>query len=384
MEILVLYREIYKKDSKGKTRVWYAEQEADSYRMWDGILGGKVKCSEWKLALPTNIGRSNERDGTAQAIFEIEAQYKKKLEKDYHESLEDIETGSHIFEVMLAETYKAKPKDVFVSGFAQPKLDGFRCIVDKNGMWSRAGKPFVSCPHIMESLVPLFDKFPVLKLDGELYNHNLQDDFNEIQSLITTKSDKSLTPEHYEQTRSLVQYHVYDIPSFPFRFSERVTFLRDLIASLGEQSVIKLVQTTQVHTEEQYDYDHFSWVEQGYEGSIWRSDSLYENRRSKGLLKRKDFDEEEFEVVEIQEGKGNWAGAAKRVICWLPNADRSLGPTEDNTFEAGLRGTRERNKKLLYENHDIVTIRFFGWTPSDIPKPRFGVATKWHGEKREY
>jgi hypothetical protein len=102
------------------------------------------------------------------------------------------------------------------------------------------------------------------------------------------------------------------------------------------------------------------------------------------LQKRKDFDEEEFEIVRIEEGEGNWAGAAKRVVCWLPDADRTGGPTDENTFEGGLRGKYGANAKLLAEadQHKIVSIRFFGFTTTAIPKPRFGVATKFHGAAR--
>ncbi len=46
---------------------------------------------------------------------------------------------------MLAHDYTKRPQD---SGWSQPKLDGIRCVVDKNGMWTRAGKPITSCPHI--------------------------------------------------------------------------------------------------------------------------------------------------------------------------------------------------------------------------------------------
>ena len=42
--------------------------------------------------------------------------------------------------------------------YSQPKLDGIRCIVKKDGMWSRNGKKIISAPHIHESLKPLFEK----------------------------------------------------------------------------------------------------------------------------------------------------------------------------------------------------------------------------------
>lgn len=363
-----IYDTIYKIDSKGKTRIWYMEQNGDRYRTWDGTQGGKIKSSEWRIAIPTNVGRSNERDGIAQAVFEIEATYKKKLEKDYHTTLESAQTGgSHIFEAMLAEKYKT-----FQPGFAQPKLDGFRCIVNKDGMWSRAGKPFVSSPHIMETLKPLFESNPDLILDGELYNHELRDNFDEIQSLITVKTEKKLNEEHYAKTRAMVQYHVYDMPSHPGTFIERADAIQELFETVS-RSIIKMVPTFAVESEEQFDILHGEWLEQGYEGSMWRNNTPYENRRTKNLLKRKDFVDEEFEVVAIEEGVGNWSGAAKRVICRLPDG---------REFGAGIKGTYERGVELLNEKHHIVTVKYFQLTPDGIP--RFGVATKFHGDKREF
>lgn len=363
-----IYDSIYKIDSKGKTRIWYMEQHDDRYRTWDGTQGGKIKSSEWRVAIPTNVGRSNERDGVAQAAFEIEAQYKTKLEKDYHPTLEAAQSGgSHIFEAMLAEKYKT-----FQPGYAQPKLDGFRCIAKKDGLWSRSGKPFVSSPHIMEALAPLFEANPDLILDGELYNHELRDNFDEIQSLITVKSDKKLTAEHYEKTRAMVQYHVYDIPSHRGNFDERANEIYNLFENMN-RNIIALIPTFMVESQEQFDVLHGEWLEQGYEGSMWRNNTPYENRRTKNLLKRKDFIDEEFEVVAIEEGQGNWAGVAKRVTCRLPDG---------RTFGAGIKGSRDRGIELLNETHHIVTIKYFQLTPDGIP--RFGVATKFHGEKREF
>ena len=83
--------------------------------------------------------------------------------------------------------------------------------------------------------------------------------------------------------------------------------------------------------------------------------------------------DEEFEVVAIEEGQGNWAGVAKRVTCRLPDG---------RTFGAGIKGSRDRGIELLNETHHIVTIKYFQLTPDGIP--RFGVATKFHGEKREF
>jgi DNA ligase-1 len=355
------------------------EQDGDKYRTFDGLLkmDGATKASAWRTARPTNVGRSNERDGVAQATFEIEAAYEKQLKTEYHRTIEDTKKGAHYTQPMLAKTYAT-----FAPGFVQPKLDGVRCILKNEGGFSREGEILPGAAHIRRAFDPLFKANPNIILDGELYNHDLKDDFNELISLIRKGSP---SPERLAQIEAKVEYHVYDAPAASGGYRQRYTALQRLF-SMNLPPFIRLVPAFEVTDAETFDQLHGELVEAGYEGTMWRCpDSPYEQgKRSKTLLKRKDFDDEEFEIVAIEQGEGNWAGAAKRVICWLPGADRTPGPSKDNTFEAGLRGSYAKNQQLLAEadQHKVATIRFFGFTPSAVPKPRFGVATKFHGAAR--
>lgn len=359
-----LYDPIYKFDTKGKVRVWRMEQEDSKHRTIAGILNGSMVTSGWTQCEHTNVGQSNHRDPVEQASFEIAAAYKKKLTREYHETIEGAKSGAHFFKPMLAEKYDPKK---FTSGFAQPKLDGIRCIIKEDGMWSREGKPIKGAPHIFDILRPVFAANRGLVLDGELYNHDYKDDFNSIVSVI-----KQQTPdaEQLELSEKLAQYHVYDMPSHAGNFSARSTALV-LLLPLNERN-IGFVSTVEVATEQDFTRCHEKWLEEGYEGSMWRADEPYEQRRSKSLRKRKEFQDAEFEVVRIVEGLGNWAGVAKSVLCRLPDG---------REFGAGIKGTRERAAELLHEKHKVVTIKYFALTPDGIP--RFGVATKFHGDKRE-
>jgi DNA ligase-1 len=354
-----VYDPCYKIDSKGKLRIWYMEQDGDRYRTYDGISGGKVKTSEWRTAEPTNVGRSNERNGVEQATFEIESDYEYQLTREYHRTVEETANGAHFFKPMLAEKYKK-----FEPGYAQPKLDGMRCTINKKGMFSREGKPILTCPHIFAELKPLVDKGHIF--DGELYNHEFKEDFDAIMSLV--RGDDPL-PEH---ERAKVQYYMYDLPTDPTKsFEERFLALTETVP---DSPSLILVPTEYVETQEAYDALHGQWLEEGYEGSIWRDGNApYANKRSKALLKRKEFIDEEFPCIRIEEGKGNWSGLAKKVVCTLPDG---------REFKAGIKGNKVRAKTLLHEKHKVVTVRYFRLTPDGIP--RFGIATKFHGEKREF
>jgi DNA ligase-1 len=356
------YDLIFKYDTKGKARVWFMEQDGDKYKTIAGVKDGNLVESEWTKAEPTNVGRSNERDGVQQATFEIEAAYEKKLTREYHKTLDAAGGGAHFFKPMLAHKYES-----FDIGYAQPKLDGIRCIATAQGLFSREGKPIKGVPHIEALLEPTFGIYPDLILDGELYNHDLKDDFNAIVSAV-----KKATPNaEQKELAKKVQYHVYDMPSLgQHHFGARWDALCKLVNDIDEPGV-KLVETRVVNIGPDYEQLHGEWLERGYEGSMWRADEPYKNGRSNGLLKRKEFLEEEFKLLRIEEGLGNWSGVAKRAVCALPDG---------REFGAGIKGTKERAAELLHEEHHVASIRFFAYTPDGIP--RFPVAVKFWGKER--
>ena len=90
---------------------------------------------------------------------------------------------------MLAYPANAKPIDYSKPTFIQPKLDGVRCVIQydkENGVkaYSRTGKEWKNINHILAQLKPFFKKYPNVILDGELYNHDLRDNFEKIISLV--------------------------------------------------------------------------------------------------------------------------------------------------------------------------------------------------------
>ncbi len=109
---------------------------------------------------------------------------------------------------------------------------------------------------------------------------------------------------------------------------------------------------------------------------MYRLDTAYElGRRSKSLLKRKEFITREFPVVAIEEGIGNWAGAAKRM---------TLRNDDGTTFGAGIRGSYSEGVKLLAETvgpNATATVRYFMLSPDGVP--RFPVVIDYHPNGRK-
>ena len=112
----------------------------------------------------------------------------------------------------------------------------------------------------------------------------------------------------YLEASVVVQYHVYDV-IMDGSFKDRLAFINDNIHRL---ECVLSVPTLTVSDVEDVDNLLHKWVESGFEGQMLRvPDSPYEGKRSKNLIKHKEFEDAEFEVVAIEEGLGNWAGYAK-------------------------------------------------------------------------
>ena len=359
---------IFKVDSKGKVREWRMEIDGANYRTVAGIQGGQQVISGWKEAHPKNVGRSNATTAEEQAILEVEAKYTKKLDGEYHETLEST-ASAKFYKPMLATKWEDLKDKIDYPVYTQPKLDGVRCIVNAEGMWSRAGKPITSCPHIIEQLAPWFEMRPDLVLDGELYNHDLKDDFNKIISLVRKTKP---TEEDTAEAAETVQYHMYDVPSVDLDFRERVANLRGIDVC----NALEVVKTLVAYNEEDVDAHFGEFIGEGYEGGMIRLNAPYEQKRSKTLMKRKDFEDMEFEIVSIEEGQGNWAGYAKRVVFKLEDG-RECG--------SGLAGDQEFARGLLERRDEYVggqvTVQYFTRTPDGVP--RFPIAKALYPNVRD-
>jgi len=367
---------LYKIDTKDKTRVWWIEYDDEKYRTHSGIDGGKIVISGWQYPVSKNIGRSNETNIKEQVRLEVESHYNKKRNQgNYHPSFEFKtlkETGEleNYTQCMLATKYDPKKHTNFPY-YSQPKLDGVRCLVSKDGMQTRNGKPIVAAPHILEAFKSFFEDHPDVVLDGELYNHDLKNDFEKIVSLVRKTKP---TAEDLEESKELVQYHVYDT-IMDGEYHSRLAFLEDNIMDRYEP-MIQLVSTIPVYKEEAVAPLLSRRLENGYEGQMLRiPDSPYEGKRSKFLIKHKEFEDDEFEIVSIEEGQGNWAGAAKRVEIRLKDG---------STQFSGVRGSFDFLKEILYYANDYigtqVTVRYQNKTEDN--KLRFPVVVAfWKGKR---
>lgn len=363
---MIKYPNLYKIDSKGKIRVYFIELEANQYRMVTGVLDGNLVRSKWTTAKPKNVGRSNETTAEEQAISEVDNKYTKKQNEGYFSSLEDANNNpdGKFFQPMLATEWdKIKEKDRKFPYIADPKLDGMRMTNTMTEAISRKGKPIPTVPHIISALDLLlfYKKNPTIRLDGEIYNHEYREDFNTLMSVARRanpdEADLKLSAEKLE-------YHVYDLfdSSKPDLTALERKHLLDLIVSTGYPGV-ELVDWELVYNEEELELIKQRHLREGYEGTILRSpDEPYHNKRTKHLIKIKEFITEEFTGVSgdlqcVIPGKGNKSDIAGSIVVMV----------DDVIVNCGIRGSWKYCKTLL-DNQEMyqgatVTVRHFGKTP---------------------
>ena len=219
---------------------------------------------------------------------------------------------------MLAYPVSDKPINYDDKIFMQPKLDGVRCLIQAEPdysssgypipgvrvtAYSRTGKEWKNIDHILFNLKPWFQLNPNVILDGELYNHDLKDDFEKIISLVRKQK-----PDNIDMLESadMVQFHCYDIIDETMTFAMRNEFIKQAVP---RNHCIKHVQTlTNVGNHTQAKIFHTNYLNQGYEGSILRTNDTYKCGRSWNLRKFKDFHDDEALLLDWVEGKGKRKG----------------------------------------------------------------------------
>ena len=226
---------------------------------------------------------------------------------------------------MLAYPVNKKPIDYSKPVFIQPKLDGVRCVIQLElvehgsdeyasgfGMavkaYSRTGKEWKNIDHILKQLKPFFKKYPDVILDGELYNHDFKDNFEKIISMVRKTKP---TDEARAESAENVQFHCYDIIDETKTFEERNRFI---IQNVPRNHCVNHVKTQAVATESLAKVIHQQNLDNGYEGSILRTNDTYACKRSHNLRKFKDFHDTEATITGWVEGKGKRKGTIGKFL----------------------------------------------------------------------
>lgn len=363
--------DLFKKNNSGKVQLWRIGIKPSVgtvgfiIEVTHGQLKGKLQVTHDAILEGKNVGKANETTPREQALFEAEAKWTKQQErKGYKTDITKLDIDERPgAEPMLAHRYDKYPDKITLPCFLQPKLDGHRCIaVVKEGrcqLFSRQRKPITGLPHIVtavETLAASNYKSDIV-FDGELYNHDYKDNFEDLTGFIRSKEPK--------KGCEAVQYHIYDVVEEELSYLNRLRFLNLLFYS----DYCKQVETTTIEAQEEILVHFKRHLSDGYEGAILRNmQGLYVGKRSYDLQKVKEFVDAEFEITGVEEGRGAMKGHAI-FVC---------NTKEGKSFKAKLKGPMD-DLKVIYENRDkypgkMLTVQFQEYTKDGIP--RFPVAIR--------
>lgn len=394
---------LYKLSKVGKVLEWTICWDDVSYWTFNGEKGGAKVTSAPTFVEQKNVGKSNETSLSEQVINEVNSKIQHQIDGGY---TEELPTGERRFEVSLAEKYQDRIKKgkADYPYIVQPKLDGIRCYIKCEpdpetavthiNKYSRNHKQFKSVQFAKTAIIDaIFAKYPDIILDGELYDHELKDNFNKIVSLVRKSKP---TEADLLEVQKLIRYNCFDcyIPSQPdLTYTERNSKLLEVAQSLSDDELegdsFRLVMSCGIvgnTVQEWRDITDYSavmannhddvetyiqkYTDEKFEGVMLKKDTAYFFGRDKNLLKYKRFIDQEFEILDIEDGKGNKAGIGANVVCAV----------NGNKFKAGINGTVEYAKELFENKNNyigkICTIKYQELTPEKEDGtggvPRFG------------
>lgn len=356
-----VFEKLYKRTSTGAQQEWEISVDGNVITTRFGQTGGKIQVTTDVVREGKNVGRSNATTPEQQALLEAEATWTKKLKKGYVQDAGKAMAGevSDVIEggvfPMLAHKFTDQAAKIKWPAFGQPKLDGHRCIavLDAAGkctLWSRTRKAITGVPHIAAALEKL--ELRGVVLDGELYNAEYHDRFEELSSFI-----RQVTPKAgYE----VVQYHVYDcVNDQPF--CERTATVRGMLE--GKSPYIVVVPTVTLPDMPAMQAAFAEYLEAGYEGLMLRnSNSPYVNKRSTDLQKVKERDDAEFKIVGVEEGRGKLAGHGI-FVCETATGSRFNAKMKGETV--GLKDCYEHPEKYVGKQ---LTVLYQGLTSDGLPR----------------
>jgi len=361
------------KNHNGRVGIWEGWTEGDIvFSRSATVIGGKAVTSQ-HTATGKNIGKSNETTPEEQAVLELESKSRLKIDKGYVDSIKAAEVTSTnalgLPKPMLAASLdKVKPETIdWDTALCQPKLDGHRALFLDGVLYSRSGK-VIDLPHIIEAIES--SSLQHLHLDGELYLHGKT--LQEVSSLI--KGAKK-NPEAALD----IEYHIYDVVDEHASFLDRTDEFEEGCFPFHPKIVAN--PTYAIDNMEELMEHHADWREEGYEGTMLRfgSDGYQVDKRSRKLLKVKEFHDAEFKVIGYEEGTPRIRAdnhKTYRVPVWICETESGA------TFNVTAAGNMHE-KALEWKHRDecignILTVKYHNYSKDGIPQ--LPIALQWKVE----
>lgn len=336
---------LYIKDNKGAMREWGISYVDDEIIIRYGQVGGSMQYQTEDV--PEGLAA---RSLEEQIDSRINSRISKQKDKGYVHSMNEAANRDRPVnqmgkpKPMLAQPIDKVKNINYEGAIAQPKFDGNRCLIycedGINKAYSRNGKPVTAIRHILQDL----QLEEGMILDGELYCHGYN-----LQTIV------SWIKREQPETLSL-NYHVYDLVASDLAYNERSKILATL--PLGKS--ISLVRGDPIASHEALYKAFRGYRNQGYEGAIlrWGNTGYEDGKRSKSLVKIKEWFDAEFLVEDIIASADGWA----ILVCRTLSGD---------TFRVSAPGTIFEKTLILNDKEPYigryVTVEYANITRDGIP-----------------
>ena len=247
------------------------------------------------------------------------------------------------------------PQDSWFS--ISQKLNGSRCFYYKGKLYTRQGKVYTGCEHIIKDIENLTSKNrmfvkPVYEnyvFDGELIlkDNSLSDSEAFQKGVGIANSDKEnkqelklvifdmLNQKEFELGKSVYNYK---------RRKEQLKDLRDLIAN-KKFSNIEVVPMFYEGTDQSKIWEYLDYAEQNdMEGIMINLDTPYECKRTKNLIKVKKFYTLDLKIINAIEGDGRLKGTLGALVV----------DYKGNTVNVGSGFSDEQRKEFWKNKNNII------------------------------
>lgn len=248
------------------------------------------------------------------------------------------------FDVMLGtpiEKCKLKPNEpISISR----KLNGTRCVFVGEKCMTRQGKEYKGLEHIINDLRDM--GYGNMFVDGELLYKN-KEGLSDSESF-QKGTGIAMSKDGDKSQLKLVVFDMFPLDEFRSGksklsyFDRKHIYLKEFSEKLKQYPTenIHLVQIVYEGTDHSEIWKWLDYAEDNdWEGCMVNTDSLYECKRTKTLMKVKKFFDVSLRVVDVEEGTGRNKGRLGAIVCKY----------YDNTVKCGSGFSDEQRD--YYWNH---------------------------------
>lgn len=257
----------------------------------------------------------------------------------------DVQLGTPIEDVKLKGD-----EEIFIS----QKLNGTRCVYWKGDLWTRSGKKYTGCQHIIDDIKRLcVEDFTIdpneVVFDGELVLKSCGlSDSEAFQKGTGIANSKNETKEELEyvifDTMSSVEFEQKKCER---RYGARRSSLENLPETFKRLGLINIRIVPFFYRGYNHEkiWEYLDYAEANdMEGIIVNLDTPYEFKRTKSLIKVKKFFDIDLRCIRIEQGeKGKYKNTLGAIVCRYKDGEVKVGS-----------GFTEEQRNYYFENPEMI------------------------------